>query len=141
MQPAVLRPIEDAATDIRRGLTVRLHSASFRDYKWSPHLGIVVSVEWVGLFSVQIVGLDLFVYYNESEIGPLAPLPGPKILRPPSDGILVRLRKDLYPDLVTELRRQDRGPAYVWVRGMLTLDAPAFDGLLEYPLDMRGELK
>ena len=132
----VVSSIKEIEQDARRGLRVTLNHVIFRDYKWQPHLEVKISIESVRQLPIRISAVDLHLYYNAQEVGPLPSLPRPYEITEPDEGIEIRMRKDLYPTLAEELANRNRNEDYFQVRGMLIVESPNHSGFIEVPVDL-----
>lgn len=128
--------INEAEANIRRGLRIKVDNVIYRANRWQPHLEVKISIETVRHVPLRILGSELFISYNQQEIGPLPILPRPYDLRDPGEGIEIRVRRDLYPTLVEELETKKGTEQFFQIRGAFVIEAPGYEGLLEVPVDI-----
>jgi hypothetical protein len=131
-----LRTIAEIDQDVRRGLRAALDHVYFRNHKWQPYLEVQISVESVRQIPLRITAVDLFLSYNQEEVGPIPPLPRSLELTEPGEGVEIRLRKDLFPSFAEELADRQRSEDFFQVRGFLVVESPEYIGQVEFPVDL-----
>lgn len=132
----MLPAIEEIEKNARRGLRVTVDHVFFRNYKWQPHLEIMIAIESVRQLPLRLAAVELYLSYNSDEVGPLPPLTRPYELTEPGEGIEIRVRKDLYPTLAEELANRKRQEDFFIIRGMVILESPGHTGFMEFPVDL-----
>ena len=133
METPLIKEIEQ---DARRGLRVEVNHVLFRNYKWQPYLEIQIMIESVRQLPLRITAFDLFLSYNQQEVGPLPALSRPYDLTESGEGLEIRLRKDLYSTFAEELNNPQRDEDYFQIRGFVLFESPRHLGFIEYPVDL-----
>ena len=128
--------IQEIEQDARRGLRVNVGHVLFRDYDWQPYLEVKLLVESVRQLPLRVSAVDLQLSYNGQEVGPLPALTRPRELTEPGEGTEIRMRRDLYPTLVKELKEKGTKECHFQIRGMLVVESPHYSGFIELPVDL-----
>lgn len=133
--------IAEVEQNIRRGFRAKVDHILHRPYRWQPYLEIKLAVETVRHAPLRVVGSELYLSYNAEEVGPLPALPRPYELRELGEGVEIRMRKDLYPTLDSELTQKRGTEQCFQLIGKIVVDSPDYEGILEMPVDISQKVK
>ncbi len=136
-----LLSIEEIEKSLRRGLLIKIDSVLFRNMRWQPYLEVIVSVESVREVPIIFQAAELYLSYNQEEVGPLPTLARPYVLKEPAEGIEIRMRKDLYHTLAEELAGQKKPRGFVGIRGIVIVSSPNYSGFIEVPVDEQYQMR
>ena len=134
-------PVTEVAPQIYRDLVVNAGRIVHHSNKWQPFLEISLAVQTKRFVPVLISGSELYLGYQEEEVGPLPPLSTSYILREPGKSIEITMRKDLYPTLEEDLKYHHFSKREFQIRGYLVVEAPGYDGRLQIPIDTAYRLQ
>ena len=134
-------PVTQVKSEIYRDLIVNAGRIVHHPNRWQPFLEISLAVQTKRFVPILISGSDLYLSYEEEEVGPLPPLSISYLLREPGNSIQITMRKDLYPALEEDLKYHHFSRREFQIRGYLAVEAPGYDGRLEIPIDATYRLQ
>ena len=133
-------PVTQVKSEIYRDLVVNAGRIVHHANRWQPFLEISLAVKTMGFAPILISDSELYLSYQEEEVGPLPPLPMRYLLREPGKSIEITMRKDLYPTLEEDMKYHRFSKREFQIRGNLVVEAPGYDGSLKISVEMAYRL-